>query len=200
MKDMNWSLLEVITQGHPWSRKMLDHLKQRYYCLKLATQIQAFKNNCQTCIRSKPIANQHLRPPLQKIYDPSTGPEHLLKINLVRLLPPSNGSTNLHTAVDVFSRYMFAIPLRRPDAPFAVKGLMSISTRHAYVSTAILTDKGTTFTAEVVKQTIEQSGISNKNAKPTRTNHRYKRTKSSEKWKLFSKSTLTQININGTNT
>ena len=41
-----------------------------------------------------------------------------------------------------------------------VKGLMLFFTRYAYVSNTTLTDKGTTFTAELVKWTMEQAGIS----------------------------------------
>ena len=108
----------------------------------------------------QPIARQHLEPPLQKNSDPSNGPEDLLEIDLVGPLPPSNGFMYILTAVDVFSRFMFAIPLRRPDVQSLLRGLISIFTRHAYVPNTILTDKGPTFTAEVVKRTMEQVGIS----------------------------------------
>ena len=79
-------------------------------------------------------------------------------------LPPSHGFTHILTAVDVFSRYMIAIPLRRPDAPSVVNGLMSIITRHAYVLNTILSDKGSAFTAEVVQRTMQQARIQIKHA------------------------------------
>ena len=182
------SLLEDFTQGHPWSKNMLDSFKERYYCPEIAAEIQAFKNNYQTCIRSKQIAKQHLRPRLQKIYDPSNGPEHLMKINPAGQFPPSNGFTHNHTAEDVFSRYIFAILLRRSDALSTVKGLVSISTRPEYVSAAILTDKGTVFTAKLLKQTLEQSGINVKN-KHAQTNGMIEKT-------LRKLKTVLKVNIN----
>ena len=63
------------------------------------------------------------------------------------------------TAVDVFSRYLFAIPIRKPDTHSVVRALMSIFTRHAYVPTTILTDKGSQFTAEVIEELTKKSGI-----------------------------------------
>ena len=143
---------------------MLSQLRQRHYCPNLATKVQAFIINCQICPRTKLITKQHLRPPLQKIYDPIKALKNLLGIDLVGPLPHSNGFTYIRTAVDVFSRYIFAIPFRRPNEQSVVKGLILIFTRHAYVPNTILTDKGTTFAAQVVKQTKVQAGISSKHA------------------------------------
>ena len=143
---------------------MLYHLRQGYYCSNLAAKVQAFTNNCQTCIRSKPIVKQQQRPPLQKIYDPSNGPEDVLEIDLLGPLPPSNDFTYILTECDVFARYIFAIPLRRHNAQLVGKGLISIFIRQAYVMNTILTDKSTAFTAEVVKRTMEQAGSSIKHA------------------------------------
>ena len=98
------------------------------------------------------------------VYDPSNGPEDLLEIGSVGVVPPSNSYTYILTAVDVFSRFMSANPLRQPDAQLVVRGLMLIFTRHAYVPKTILMDKGETFTAEVVERTMEQAGIMFKHA------------------------------------
>ena len=100
-------------------------------------------------MKSKSVKELQLRPPLQKIYDPCEGPEDLLEIDIVGPLPASNGFTHILTAVDVFSRYLFAVPLKRPDTHSVVRGLLSIFTKHAYVPKHILTDKGTAFTAEL---------------------------------------------------
>ena len=81
----------------------------------------------------------------------------MLELDLVGPLPASNGFTHILTAVDVFSRYLFAVPLGRPDALSVVNGLLSIFTRH--VSKYILTDKGTAFTAELVTELAKVAGI-----------------------------------------
>ena len=93
-------------------------------------------------MKSKSVKEPQLRPPLQKIYDPCDGPEDLLEIDIVGPLPASNGFTHILTAVDVFSRYLFAVPLKRPDTHSVVRGLPSIFTKHAYVPKQILTEKG----------------------------------------------------------
>ena len=145
-------------QGHPGTQKMLHELRKRYYSPNLAIKVQNVLDGCETCMKSKtvnlrpPTYESHLRPPLQKIYGPCNGPEDMLAIDIIGPLTASNGFTHILTAIDVSSRYLFAVPLRQPDTQSVVKGLLSIFTRHAYVPKHILTDKGTAFTAEVLTE------------------------------------------------
>ena len=78
-------------QGHPGSSKMLNELRKRLYAPNLAQKVQEYVDNCQMCIRTKPISQSKITPPLQKIYDPCNGPEDILEIDLVGELPSSNG-------------------------------------------------------------------------------------------------------------
>ena len=146
-------------QGHPGLKKMLFELRKRYYSPNLACKVQKFLDGCENCMKSKSAKEPQLRPPLQKIYDPCDGPEDLLEIDIVGPLPASNGFTHILTAVDVFSRYLFAVPLKRPDTHSVVRGLLSIFTKHAYVPKHILTDKGTAFTAELLAEITRTADI-----------------------------------------
>ena len=128
-------------------------------CTFLATKVQNVLDERETCKKSKNVKESHLRPPLKKIYDPCDGPEYMLEIDLVGPLLASNGFTHILTAVDVVSRYLFAVPLRRPDTQSIVKGLLSIFTRHAYVPKHILTDEGTAFTAELMTELAKSTDI-----------------------------------------
>ena len=102
-------------QGHPGLKKILHQLRKRYYSPSLVTKCQKVLDRCENCMKSKSVKNSQLRPPLQKVYDPCDGPECMLEIDIVGPLPVSNGLTHILTAIDVFSRYLFAVPLKRPD-------------------------------------------------------------------------------------
>ena len=110
-------------------------------------------------MRSKSTNESKIRPPLQKKYDPCNGPTDLMEVDIVGPLPASNGFTHILTAIDVFSRYLFAVPLRKPDTPSVVNALLSVLAKHAYVPTHILTDKGSVFTAELFQQLTKAIGI-----------------------------------------
>ena len=121
--------------------------------------MQRFVNNCQTCIKSKPVKSDTITPPLEPIYDLCNGPEDILEIDLVGELPRSNGYSHILTACDYFSRYLFAIPIRRPDTKSVVDALIDIFSKHAYVPQHIITDKGSAFTSQVIEELMSQAGI-----------------------------------------
>ena len=123
------SLHEDLLKSHHGSSEMLHRLRERYYSSYLSELVWQYVSNCQDCIRSKPIQKTAITPPLKQIYDPCNGPEDILEIVLVGELPPSNGFTHVLTACDYFSRYLFAILLRKPDTKSVVEALMQIFIR-----------------------------------------------------------------------
>ena len=146
-------------QGHPGASKMLSELRKRYYIPNLAEKVQVFVNNCQECIKARPAKPNTLIPPLEPIYDTCNGPEDVLEIDLVGELPRSDGYSHILTACDYFSRYLFAIPIRKPDTKSVVDALLDIFTKHAYVPKHIITDKGSAFTSQVITELKNKAGI-----------------------------------------
>ena len=146
-------------QGHSGASKLLADLRKRYYVPGLTEKVQDFLNNCQTCIITKPVKNNSITPPLEPIYDPCNGPEDILEIDLVGELPRSNGYTHILTTADYFSRYLFAIPIRKPDTKSVVNAVLDIFTKHAYLPKHIITDKDTAFKSQVIEELTKTNGI-----------------------------------------
>ena len=103
-------------------------------------------------------------PPLQNPNEHITAPEDAMQIDLVPELPPSGGYTNNVTAMDVFSRYLFAYPTSNQDANIIAKVLINIMTKHAYLPTTLISDKGTAFMSHVLKEVAGVLGITLKHA------------------------------------
>ena len=87
-----------------------------------------------------------------------------MQIDLVPELPPSGGYENIVTAMDVFSRYLFAHPTSNQDAKTIAKVLNNIMTKHAYLPTTLISDKGTAFMSQVIKEVTSVLGITLKHA------------------------------------
>ena len=87
-----------------------------------------------------------------------------MQIDLVPRLPPSGGYENIVTAIDVFSRYLFAYPTSNQDAKTVAKVIINIMTKHAYLPTTLISDKGTAFTSTVIKEVAGVLGITLKHA------------------------------------
>ena len=103
-------------------------------------------------------------PPPQNPNEHVTAPEDAMQIDLVPELPPSGGYTNIVTAMDVFSRYLFAYPTSNQDAKTIAKVLINIMTKHTYLPTTLISDKGTAFMSHVIKEVAGVLGITLKHA------------------------------------
>ena len=68
------------------------------------------------------------------------------------------------TAMDVFSRYLFAYPTSNQDAKTIAKVLINMMTKHAYLPTTLISDKGTAFMSHVIKEVAGVPGITLKHA------------------------------------
>ena len=117
----------------------------------MAQLIREWVMSCKQCIREPRIDPSLTRPPLQNPNEHNTAPEDAIQIDLVPELPPSGGYENIVTAMDVFSRYLFAYPTANQDAKTIAKVLINIMTKHAYLPTTLISDKGTAFTSHVIK-------------------------------------------------
>ena len=87
-----------------------------------------------------------------------------MQIDLLPGLPPSGGYENIITAIDVFSRYAFAYPISNPTAVNTAIVIIDIMTRHAYLPTLIITDKGSVFVCQVIHEVAEILGVNLKHA------------------------------------
>ena len=138
--------------------------KEKYYCPKMAQLIREWVLSCEQCLRESRTNPRLTRPPLQNPNEYITAPEDAMQIDLVPRLLPSGGYENIVTAMDVFSRYLFAYPTSNQDARTVAKVTINILTKHAYLPTTLISDKGTAFTSYVIKEVAGVLGITLKHA------------------------------------
>ena len=130
----------------------------------MAELIREWVMSCEQCIRESRIDRSLTRPPLQNPNEHITAPEDAMQIDLVPEIPPSGGYENIVTAMDVFSRYLFAYPSSNQDAKTIAKVLINIMTKHAYLPKTLISDKGTAFMSQVIKEVTGVLGITLKHA------------------------------------
>ena len=130
----------------------------------MAQLIRDWVLSCEQCLRESRINPRQSRPPLRNPNEYITAPEDAMQIDLVPELPPSGGYENIVTAIDVFSRYLFGYPTSNQDAQRVAQVLIIIMTKHAYLPTTLISDKGTAFTSHVIKEVAGVLGITLKHA------------------------------------
>ena len=143
---------------------MMQEIRQKYYFPSIATYFRNWARDCKICIHDKRLNNTRITPEFFHIPEWDLGPEALMQIDLLPKVPPSGGYENIITAIDVFSTYAFAYLVSNPTAVNTAKVIIDIMTRHAYLPTLIITDKGSVFVSQVIHEVAEILGINLKHA------------------------------------
>ena len=149
---------------HPGITKTINAYREKYSYPNMAKLIREWVLSCEHCLRESRINPELTRPPLQNPNEYITAPEDAMQIDLVPGLPPSGGYENIVTAIDVFYRYLFACPTSNQDAKTAAQVLINIMTKNAYLPTTLISDKGTAFTSNVMREVAGVLGITLKHA------------------------------------
>ena len=144
---------------HPGITKTTIAYRQKYYYPNMAKLIRQWVMSCERCIRESRVVDRLTRPALQKPNEHLTAPEDAMQIDLVHELPPSGGYENIVTAMDVFSRCFFAYPTSNQDAKTIARVIINIMTKHAYLPTTIISDRGSVFMSQLIKEVAEVLGI-----------------------------------------
>ena len=149
---------------HPGIYKTIIAYREKYYLPKMVQLIREWVMSSEQCLRESRIDRSLTRPRLQNPNEHITAAEDAMQIDLVPELPPSGGYENIVTAMDVYSRYFFVYPSANQDAKTYAKVLINIMTKHAYLPTTLISDKGTAFISYVIKEVAGVLGITLKHA------------------------------------
>ena len=144
---------------HPGITKTIIAYRENYYYPNMAQLIRQWNTSCEQCLGESRINTQLTRPPLKNLNEYITAPETAMQIDLMPGLPPSGGYENTMTAMNVFSRYLFPYPTSNQDTTTIAKVIINIMTKHAYLPTTLISDKGTAFTSHVIKEVAGVLGI-----------------------------------------
>ena len=149
---------------HPGIFKTIIAYREKYYFPKMAQLIKEWVMSCEQRIRKSGFDRSLTHPPLQNPKEHITAPEDAMQIDLVPEFPPSGGFENIVTAMNVFSRYLFAYLTSNQDVKTIAKVLINIMTKHAYLPTTLISDKGTAFLSHVIKEMTGVLGFTLKHA------------------------------------
>ena len=144
---------------HSRITKTIIAYREKYYYPNIARLIRERAMLREQCIRESQIDRSLNRLLLQNPTEHITAPEDAMQIDLVPGLPPSGGYENIVTAMDVFSRYLFAYSTSNQDAKTVAKVINNIMTKHAYLPATLISEKGTAFMSHKFKKWPASSAL-----------------------------------------
>ena len=149
---------------HPGIAKVIQQCREKYYFPGMAARIAHHISRCTECMQTKRTDKRSVTPPMIDSSKLALGPEDALQMDIVPFDEPFEGYNAIITAMDVFSRNLFTCNVVKSDAPTIARVLVGIMTRHAYLPTTVITDKGTQFMSEVMADATRTLGIQLKHA------------------------------------
>ena len=128
---------------------------RKFYLEKCCKILLPWVEGCENCAKAKRVPNNALAPEMPNLPECDLGPEDAMQTYLFPNLPTSGGYQTLTTAIDVFSRYLFAYPLIEATAANVAKMIFDIMTEHSFLPTTLITDKGSAFTSTIVAEVFK---------------------------------------------
>ena len=131
--------------------KTVEEFRKIFYFPNFTEFFISSIKNCLTCLQLKRVPSKFLKTPLQPVSSLNSYPGETLQIDLVGPLKSPVHRCVL-TAIDVFTKYLFAVPLTNVRVDTIARELTSIFFRHSYLPKTILFDLGTSFVSELLHE------------------------------------------------
>ena len=150
-REVVYRLHHSRTAGHLGIVKTIEEFRKRFYFPNFTEFLVSTVRNCLQCLQLKRAPPKQIKTPLQPVSSLQSYPGDMLQIDLVGPLK-SPMYTYVLTAVDVFSKYLFAVPLTNGRADNVARALTTIFFQHSYMPSKILSDLGTAFVSELMHE------------------------------------------------
>ena len=142
--------------GHSGKNRTLALLGEHFSWKGMYTDVTKFINACILCRgRKRPKPNRQGEVG-QLIVD---HPYDTIAMDIVVGLPDDNGYKHILTAIDVFTRYAWAIPLRSREASEVADALAKNLFHHHGSFRTLRTDNEKAFLSDIIRRLLQQWGI-----------------------------------------
>ena len=157
-KTMRFRTFQAVHElSHPGMNASVKLMNSKFVWHGLKRDVRRWTRECIACQSSKIRVHTHTAP--QHIAVPQRRFDHV-HIDLVGPFLPSQGYTHLLTAVDRFTRWPIAIPLRNTDARSCAQALCLHWISNFGVPAHVTSDRGPHFTSQIWHSLAEILGTS----------------------------------------
>lgn len=136
--------------AHGGINDTVEKIKHYYFFPKMATVIAEYVRSCDKCQTRKVSKFQGKNKIVS--YKTPTGPFSVWEVDLYGPIPCTNrGNTYIFTALDMFSRFIFAVPIPNKDAHTVSEAIFQLVTTFGVCET-LISDQGSEFMARVTQE------------------------------------------------
>uniref|UniRef100_A0A3B3RCC0 Gypsy retrotransposon integrase-like protein 1 n=1 Tax=Paramormyrops kingsleyae TaxID=1676925 RepID=A0A3B3RCC0_9TELE len=140
--------------GHARGRRMVLALRERFHWPGLRRDVEKWQQDCEECLVGS--RGKGGSPPFSGLQ--TSYPWEVLAVDYLSLGRPGDPYPYVLVAIDVFSRFAFAVPTRDQTAATAVRVIWEEVIRHYGCPERLLSDQGPAFESQLVKGLCEAYG------------------------------------------
>ena len=111
--------------GHFGIVETANQIRHSFYFPEFTETLLDYVSNSSSCLQVKSVQQKSLKTPLLTIAQEQCFPGDLMEVDVVGKLNPCGGYTNIISAMDIFSRYLFLIPMKNASAKNIAAGYLS---------------------------------------------------------------------------
>ena len=131
--------------GHLGHDRVLELLRDRFYCPVMHMDVASYINSCPRCIRRK------LHPDVASLHNTeATQPLDLIHLDYLQIEPSKSNIENVLIVTDPFTRYAQAYPSKTQTALATARPLWNNFIVHYGFPTKIISDQGCNFESELI--------------------------------------------------
>ena len=138
------------TGGHLGIIRTIQEFRKRFFYFGFTEHLIDFIKNCITCLQLKQIMNKQLQPPLQPVSSLQSFAGEMMQIDLAE----QKGQIYkfVLSGIDVFTSYLFAVPLTSGSADTVVRELVKIFFELSFLQSTLLSELGTNLTSKLMSE------------------------------------------------
>ncbi len=146
--------------GHQGRDRSISLAKERFYWIRMDTDIEEWIKRCGRCIRSKAKASK-----VTLVNIETTQPLELVCMDYLQLEPSRGGIENILVLTDHFTRYAKAYPTKNQRAKTTAKCLMDFTADYGFPA-RLHADQGRNFESKVIKELCKLAGVKKSRTTP----------------------------------
>jgi len=149
---------DIAQAGHGGTAKTMELLQHKYYWPHMRNTIKQYVKNCDTCQRTKVVRQAPYR--LMKPNEVPDRPWKSISMDLITDLPKSEGDDAILIVIDRLTKMAHFLPWTKEmdERQFLELFMWEIFRLHG-LPKDIITDRGSIFTSDLLKETTKQVGI-----------------------------------------
>ena len=154
LREVMYKLQNAEPGGHLGITRTIEEFSKNFFCPNYMEFIADHIRNCSTSLQMEEVHPSRLKTTLREVSALKLFPGDLMQIDILGPFPSSPYKYAV-TTIDVFTKFLFAVPLTTISALSVATALVPFMFQHSYIPQEILSDLGTRVVSDLFHELMK---------------------------------------------